>query len=211
MELILASRSPRRAHLLRMLGLAFQVEEPAVDETPRAGEESAEQVERLARAKARDVARRAGRSWVVGGDTVVALEGRVLGKPSSQEEALEMLLRLQGRSHRVFSGVALATPAGELHSAVEEVSVRFRPFSREAAEAYVATGEPMDKAGAYGIQGLGAALVDSVNGDFYAVMGLPVARLLDLFRAEGGLEYRFGVWVRRDHPESPGVVSEASG
>ncbi len=192
-SIILASGSPRRAELLRMLRIPFEVAEPDVDERPATGESPQAQAERLARDKADVVGRRFPGRWVLAGDTIVVLAGDVLGKPGSREEAVTMLLRLQGRSHRVASGVAVHGPTGHLRSGVEETTVTFRPFTREEAEAYVATGEPMDKAGAYGIQGLGAALVERVEGDFFGVMGFPLILLLRLLREEG-LDYRFGAW-----------------
>lgn len=183
--LVLASRSPRRAHLLHMLGLRFDVLASAIDERPVAGEPPAIFAERLAREKARAVAVRRPDGLVVAGDTLVVVDGDVLGKPRDDAEAVSMLVRLQGRQHRVETGVAVAAPDGRLVSSVEGVHVRFRPFERAAAAEYVATGEPMDKAGAYGIQGYGATLVDLIEGDFFAVMGLPLARLVSLFRALG--------------------------
>lgn len=183
--LVLASRSPRRAQLLHMLGLRFDVLAAAIDERPVAGEPPAIFAERLAREKARAVAARRPDGLVVAGDTLVVVDGDVLGKPRDDAEAVSMLVRLQGRQHRVETGVAVAAPDGRLVSSVEGVHVRFRPFERAAAAEYVATGEPMDKAGAYGIQGYGATLVDLIEGDFFAVMGLPLARLVSLFRALG--------------------------
>lgn len=183
--LVLASRSPRRAQLLHMLGLRFDVLAAEIDESRRAGEPPTLYAERLAREKVQAVAARRPDGLVLGGDTLVVLDGDVLGKPRDRDEAVSMLLRLQGRQHRVETGVAVAAPDGRLVSSVEGVHVRFRPFERAAAEEYVGTGEPMDKAGAYGIQGYGATLVDLIEGDFFAVMGLPLARLVSLFRALG--------------------------
>src|SRR5207253_11376589 len=111
--------------------------------------------------------------------------GEVLGKPKGQDGAVRMLLRLASRQHRVENGIAVRGPEGRVESAVESVVVVFRPFDEKAARAYVATGEPMDKAGAYGIQGYGATLVERIEGDFFAVMGLPIARMLTLFRSLG--------------------------
>ena len=176
--LVLASGSPRRAHLLDMLGLRFEVRPAGVDEALRPGEAPAPHAERLAREKALAVAAERPGSLVVGSDTIVVLAGEILGKPRDAEHAADMLVRLAGREHRVLTGVAVAAPDGRVESGVEEVVVRFRPFERATATAYVATGEPMDKAGAYGIQGYGATLVDAIEGDFFAVMGLPVVRLL---------------------------------
>jgi len=183
--LILASTSPRRAELLRMLNLSFEVVPPGVPEEFRPGETAAAHAERLAREKAAAVALQRPDALVVGCDTVVVIDGEVLGKPRDREHAVEMLLRLQGREHRVETGIAVAAPDGRMESSLEGVHVRFRPFDRRTAVEYVATGEPLDKAGAYGIQGYGAALVESIKGDFFAVMGLPIARMVSLLRALG--------------------------
>jgi septum formation protein len=183
--LVLASRSPRRAQLLGMLALEFEVVPADVDETYLPGEDPAAHAERLAREKALAGAALRPAALVVGSDTVVVVDGAVLGKPQDAADAVAMLLRLQGRTHRVETGIAVAAPDGRVAAAVAGVPVRFRAFDRRTAEEYVATGEPLDKAGAYGIQGYGAALVEAIDGDFFAVMGLPVARMLALFRALG--------------------------
>jgi septum formation protein len=183
--IILASGSPRRARLLEQIGFTFRVQPAAVDETPLPEETAAALVERLAVAKARAVAALHPDALVIGGDTEVALDGEILGKPADPADAVAMLLRLQGRGHRVESGVAVVAPGGDVRSAVVGADVRFRPFDRELAEAYVATGEPMDKAGAYGIQGRGAVLVESIRGDYFTIMGLPVARLVRMLEALG--------------------------
>jgi septum formation protein len=183
--LVLASASPRRAQVLSQLGLAFEVVPAGVDESLLPGEPAAAHVERLARGKAALVAARRPHAIVVGSDTVVVLEDEPLGKPRDAEDAVRMLLRLQGRTHTVATGVAVVTPDGAARSGVELVRVRFRAFDAGVARAYVATDEPLDKAGAYGIQGRGAALVESIEGDYFAVMGLPVHRLLRLLEAAG--------------------------
>jgi len=183
--LVLASGSPRRAQLLAMLGFSFEVIQPNIDETWREGEPAALHVERLAREKAQRVAALRPDALVIACDTIVVLDGDVLGKPRDAAEAVEMLMRLRGREHRVETGIAIAAPGNRLESSVEGAVVRFRHFDRITAEEYVATGEPLDKAGAYAIQGLGAALVDLIEGDFFAVMGLPVSRMISLLRALG--------------------------
>jgi septum formation protein len=183
--LILASQSPRRALLLKQLGLHFDVVPADVDESYRPAETPRAHAERLAREKARVVAARYPDALVIGSDTVVVLDGEVLGKPVNRAAAIDMLLRLQGRTHTVETGIAIAAPAAELVSSVESVMVHFRSFDRNTAEEYVETTEPMDKAGAYGIQGHGAALVGRIEGDYFAVMGLPIGGLLDLFRTVG--------------------------
>ena len=173
-----------------MLGLSFTVQPAEVPEAVQGDESAQAHVERLARDKAEAVAAARRGEVVLGGDTVVMLDDEILGKPSGPENAEAMLLRLAGRTHTVASGLALALPSGEVRSGVSTTEVTFRRFSREFARAYVATGEPLDKAGAYGIQGLGAALVTEIRGDYYGVVGLPVALLLRLFE-ESGWEYDF--------------------
>ena len=188
-QLVLASRSPRRSQLLSMLGLSFETVPADIDEAYRFGEDPGEHAERLAREKALAVAASRPGALVVGSDTVVLVGGVVLGKPQSAGHAIDMLLRLEGREHTVATGIAVARDTA-VASAVETVAVRFRAFSRETAAAYVATGEPLDKAGAYGIQGYGAALVERIDGDYFAVMGLPVCRLLQIM-ASMGFRYDF--------------------
>jgi septum formation protein len=146
--------------------------------------------ERLAREKAQAVAHERSDAVVVGADTIVVVDGDVLGKPRDEAEAAAMLRRLSGRAHVVDTAVAVAHD-GRVASAVEEVEVVFRPLSDAAIAQYIATGEPMDKAGAYGIQGYGATIVQRVTGDYFAVMGLPLGLLVTLLR-ELGLVYEFG-------------------
>ncbi len=189
-RVVLASASPRRSHVLGLLGIAHERCEARVEESLLTGETPEAHVLRLARAKAAAVAARQPDALVIGGDTVVALGSRILGKPAGRDDAVAMLLRLAGRTHSVFSGVAVAGPEGVLAS-VGRADVVFRSFDAAEARAYVATGEPEDKAGAYGIQGRGAALVERISGDYYAVVGLPVVPLLDLM-ARQGWRYRFG-------------------
>jgi septum formation protein len=188
-RIMLASQSPRRAQLLRMLGLEITTEPADVDEAYERGEEAGAHAERLARAKAQVIAARYGDQVVIGSDTVVVLEGAVLGKPRDDDDAVRMLLQLQGRSHEVATGVAVVWQ-GVVRSAVERVTVRFRTFGEETARQYVSTGEPMDKAGAYGIQGYGSTLVEGISGDYFAVMGLPLHRTMMLLQ-ELGLYYNF--------------------
>ncbi len=192
-RLVLASASPRRLDILRQLGLAPEVRAADVDESLLPGEGPGAHVERLARAKAARVAAASDAGepeLVLAGDTVVVLEGAVLGKPRDPAHAEEMLLALAGREHEVWSGLAVAGPDGSVSGAARAV-VRFRPFDAALARAYVATGEPLDKAGAYGIQGMGAALVEEVRGDYYSVVGLPVGLLVSLL-ARAGWRYGFG-------------------
>ena len=182
--LILASKSPRRAELLSRLGLRFSVLPAEIDETYAGNEMPADHVERLAREKAVAVGRSHPDALVIGSDTIVLVDDDLLGKPVDREEAIEMLMRLSGREHQVYTAVAVAHGA-RVESALEQVGVRFRPLTRRECAEYAATDEPLDKAGAYGIQGRGSALVESIVGDYFAVMGLPVVRTLELLRRHG--------------------------
>ncbi len=188
--LVLASASPRRTGLLTSLGLAHEVRPAEIDERYLPGEAPAAHAERLAREKAAEVARDRPDALVVAGDTVVVLDGEVLGKPGDPDEARTMLRRLGGREHLVHSGLALAAPEREVRSRVDTVRVRFRALDDALIDGYVATGEPLDKAGAYGIQGCGAALVEGIAGDYYAVVGMSVVGLFALL-AEAGWRYAF--------------------
>lgn len=175
--ILLASASPRRRALFGHLGYPFETCVVDVDETPLARETVRKTVLRLARAKA--TAAREGRpeAVVVGADTVVEVNGDVLGKPRDIAEARAMLARLAGREHRVWTAVAVSGPGAREDAAVEVTRVWFRPMSAAEIAAYVATGEPMDKAGAYGIQERGAVFVERIEGDYFAVVGLPLCRL----------------------------------
>lgn len=199
-RIVLASGSPRRAEILRRLGLPFRVRVPEMDESLQARETPPAAAERLARAKAREGTEPG--ALALGCDTLVVHRGAILGKPASRPEALQMLARLSGSEHLVHTGIALARP-GRVESAVETTRVWFRPLSRRELEEYVETGEPMDKAGAYGIQAFGAAMVDRIEGDYWNVMGLPVQRLLELLR-RFGWRYAFGRLVPHP-PEGPGA------
>lgn len=187
--LVLASGSPRRRQLLEMLGLSFRVVAPEVDETRPKDEPPDAYVVRLARAKAAAVAAREREAVVLAADTTVVVRGSVLGKPRSPAEAVAMLAQLQGRTHQVLSAVAVAQ--GErLEHALDVTDVTFRSLGEAELVGYVATGEPLDKAGAYAIQGQGAALVEGIRGDFFSVMGLPLRLALELLE-RFGRPYRF--------------------
>jgi septum formation protein len=203
-RLILASRSPRRAELLLRLGLTFEVVPAEIDESYTAGEAHPQHAERLAREKALAIAARFAGATVLGSDTIVVLDGEVLGKPVSTGDAVRMLGRLSGRVHQVFTGVAVAR-RGAVASAVERVEVRFRELTPREREEYAATGEPLDKAGAYGIQGFGSALVESISGDYFAVMGLPIVRTLALLRS-AGWRYAFAAGLLPDEGGPPGCA-----
>ena len=190
LRVILASQSPRRRQLLNLVGIAHEVQPADIDETYLAGERPRDHAERLARGKTAVLVAREPDAVVIGSDTIVVVDGDVLGKPADDEDAARMLARLAGRSHTVITAVAVAW-RGETRSAVEEVGVSFHPLTREEIAAYIATREPMDKAGAYGIQGYGATIVSRVDGDYFAVMGLPLQRLTRVL-ASLGLRYDFG-------------------
>ena len=189
-HVILASQSPRRRELLTLVGIVHEVRPADIDEAYHAGEQPRAHCERLAREKADVVARDAPNALVIGSDTIVVVDGDVLGKPRDDAEAAAMLTRLAGRSHTVITAVAVKWRGVE-RSAVEEVDVTFHPLTPAEIDAYIATREPMDKAGAYGIQGYGATIVARVDGDYFAVMGLPLQRLVRLM-AVLGVRYRFG-------------------
>jgi septum formation protein len=187
-RVILASASPRRRELLSLIGIEHEVRPANIDETYLPGEAAREHAERLAREKAGAI--EVPDAITIGSDTIVVVDGRVLGKPRDREHAAEMLHQLSGRSHVVMTGVA-AKWRGNLVSGLEEVGVTFRPLRDDEIERYIDTGEPMDKAGGYGIQGFGATIVERVDGDYFAVMGLPLNRLARLLETLG-LNYTFG-------------------
>jgi len=189
-HVILASQSPRRRELLTLVGIPHEVRPADIDESYGAGELPRAHAERLAREKAAVVARSAPDAVVIGSDTIVVLDGDVLGKPRDERDAASMLMRLSGRTHTVMTAVAVMWRGVE-RSAVEEVEVTFHTLTSAEIDAYIATREPMDKAGAYGIQGFGATIVARVDGDYFAVMGLPLQRMVRLM-ADLGLSYRFG-------------------
>lgn len=194
--MILASASPRRAAILESLGIPFEIRPTDVEEVVLPGESPVEHALRLSRAKAEVAAREHPEEWVLGGDTVVAVDGRILGKPQDRADAERMLLELQGRTHEVISALTLVVPESDpagpqVLSDAEVTAVTFRPFGLDVAQAYADTDEPLDKAGAYGIQERGAALVERVDGDYSAVVGLPVP-LLMRFLEQAGRPYRFG-------------------
>ncbi|HAF17931.1 MAG: septum formation inhibitor Maf [Syntrophomonadaceae bacterium] len=185
-QIILASASPRRAFLLKQIGLDFQVIPSSVEEIADSHLEPQEMVLKLAKRKAQAVSREYPQAIVLGADTVVCCEGRILGKPRDREEAAEMLYFLSGRVHEVVSGVVLQRLIPEsVRGEAVTTRVKFRDLTDEEITGYIATGEPLDKAGAYGIQGLGALLVEKIEGCYFNVVGLPLSRLPDLFREFG--------------------------
>lgn len=178
MNIVLASNSPRRKELLERIGIKdFKVSAPNVDESVEPGLSPAEIVEQLSRRKAGAAAKRAGpNDLIIAADTVVALDGAVLGKPRDEADAFAMLTALSGREHHVYTGVTVLR-GDEAVTQHEETAVAFRDIGPGEIRGYIATGEPMDKAGSYGIQGVGALLVSGIRGDYCNVMGLPVFRL----------------------------------
>ena len=185
-EIILASSSPRRAELLKQIGLNFRILPCEVDETPPPGLSPAQLVELLAERKAIDVAGKLDEGIVLGADTVVVWQGQLLGKPLNEKDAVEMLSKLQGSAHEVYTGVALVEAgSGKLLVDHEKTGVLFRPLGEKEIRRYVATGEPMDKAGAYAVQGLAAIFINRLEGCYTNVVGLPLARLSVMLKQFG--------------------------
>ncbi|MGM9640607.1 MAG: Maf family protein [Faecousia sp.] len=183
MHIILASQSPRRRELLELMGLEFQVRVADIDETMDLNADPADEVARVSAAKANAVA--AGpEDLVLAADTIVVCQGRILGKPHSPREAREMLELLSGRDHQVMTGYTLRQ-GDKILTHTEVSHIHFRPLLPEEIHAYVETGEPMDKAGAYGIQGKAALFVSRLEGDYYNVMGLPLCALTQSLRDFG--------------------------
>jgi septum formation protein len=183
--LVLASASPRRALILSELGLSVVVDPAHVPEDQIGGENSEASAVRLAAAKAAAVAERRPGDWILAADTLVELDGAVLEKPRDDADAARMLRRLSGREHRVVTAVRLRRGPSEGRGSVCWSAVRFAPLSEEEIAWYVATGEPRDKAGAYGVQGLGARFIESIAGSYTNVMGLPARDVYRLMREAG--------------------------
>ena len=189
-KIILASSSPRRAEILREAQIAFEIRATSIDETPRPGENAESMVSRLAEAKARAAATQldasSGECIVLGADTTVELDGEILGKPRGVAHAREMLARLSGRTHRVLTGIfLLRLPGGVTRAATEISSVTFAPLTKQEIDFYVASGEPLDKAGAYAIQEIAGRYISRIEGCYFNVVGLPLARLYGLLRELG--------------------------
>ena len=186
--LILASASPRRAEILRKAGMAFEVHPAHIDESLRPGEAPSDYVRRLALEKARAVAHgnraQSGEAVILGADTIVVAGGEIFGKPASVEDARRMLHRLQGTTHEVRTGIALIRSKDGVESVAEETTrVTFASMSASEIDEYVATAEPMDKAGAYAIQGLAGRYITRIEGDYFNVVGLPLAKVWELLRS----------------------------
>jgi len=185
-SIVLASGSPRRKEFLQSLGLCFKISVASIDELAEKRELAEDFVLRMAKEKAAAVAECFPDSWIISGDTIVCLGKEILGKPASKENAVELLLQLAGQTHFVRSSFCLWHERQNIVRAQSVMtSVRFTNFSERVARAYVATGEPMDKAGGYGIQGVGGVLVDSIEGSYSNVVGLPMAELVSVLEEEG--------------------------
>ena len=190
-KIVLASASPRRRELLQNMGLDFEIITSDGAEQVFENELPQDTVKRLSSEKALNVAKRAPYDdcIVIGADTVVAIDGKILGKPVDEGDAKRMLTLLSGRTHKVYTGVSvIETTSGERVSDYVETEVKFVNLTERQIEKYVSSGEPMDKAGAYGIQDLGAMLVEKINGDYFNVVGLPVSRLARILRDRFGVD-----------------------
>lgn len=181
--IVLASASPRRLELLTQAGVVFSVKVPGVDETPNVGESPQVMVERLALLKAATIAALEPEAYVIGADTTVFIDGRSLGKPESELEAFDMLMSIQGRTHQVWGGIAIVNEQQKVSRVWSHVTdVTMQAMSKQEIREYVATKEPLDKAGSYAIQGIGLQYVDSIRGSYSNVVGLNIASLLSVLR-----------------------------
>lgn len=183
-KIILASESPRRKQLLETLGIIFICIRPEIVEEIKSGESARQTAERLARQKAEAIDILDADSLIIAADTVVFCAGKILGKPNNEEEAYEMLSLLSGKSHEVISAVCLKKGFNESEVQSEITTVFFRNLSQEEILGYIATGEPFDKAGAYGIQGKGSVLVTRIEGCYFNVVGLPLSRLYEMLKKQ---------------------------
>jgi septum formation protein len=189
-RLILASASPRRIELLRFIGLDFEIMPGEIDETPLPGEEPLEYVKRLSRQKVRDASDRHPDAWVLGADTIVVINGKMLGKPRTASEAEEMLKKLSGREHFVHTGFAIARKTDDLLIGdVATSSVLFKTIADDEINWYVQTKEPYDKAGGYALQGAGAFFISEIHGSYTNVIGLPLSEAVELLKHTGAIEF----------------------
>ena len=185
MKIVLASKSPRRIELLKGLGWSFDVIPSDKPENVDKNLAPQEVVMVLSLQKAQDVASSASSSWVIGADTIVVVDGKILGKPKSNKDALSMLLSLEGRTHEVFTGVTVINPTGKVLTKFSRSFVTMKPLTRSEILSYISCGESSDKAGAYAIQGMGTLLISSIEGDYFNIVGLPL-ELLSSMMAELG-------------------------
>jgi septum formation protein len=189
--LILASASPRRQELLRAMDLKFKIIPAHINEIYLAGESPRQHVKRLSGDKAMVIARKYSKAWVLGADTIVVIDGLILGKPKSQTQAREMLQKLSGREHKVFTGFTIAHVDAEVYQTkVIQSSVRFKTISPREMEWYIACDEPYDKAGGYAVQGKGACFIQSIRGSYTNVIGLPLCEVLEAFKKLGSINFR---------------------
>ena len=187
-EFILASASPRRKEILKAIGIEPKVAPSDIDESGCEGD-PANKVMQLALLKGAKAAEGAKRGqYVISADTVVVLDGKTLGKPKDDEEAFKMLMELSGRTHEVITGYSVIKHDGEASVKCESTRVTFRKIAEDEARRYIKTGEPRDKAGAYGIQGMGRIFVERIEGDYYNVVGLPICALLKMLKNDFGIE-----------------------
>jgi len=196
-RLILASESPRRYELLMQMGLDFEVIPSKIFEGFVQAESPKDHVIRLAEAKAREVASKYPDRWVVAADTIVCINGSILGKPQGREEAVEMLRRLSGQDHRVLTGFSVChSRRGESDREVVQTVVRMKPLTSAEIDWYVGTGEPYDKAGGYAIQGIGSFMIESIQGSYTNVVGLPLCELIQMLNRLGAITFsEFGIRI----------------
>lgn len=188
-KLVLASASPRRQELLEMLGIDLVIEPSGIDESSRPGESPRDHALRLSLEKARDISERYPGLWVLGADTIVVVDGEVLGKPEGKEDARQMLLKLSGREHVVITGFALVFKQTNVeYSQAVESRVTFNPLEEDDIQWYLGTGEPFDKAGAYAVQGKGAAFIKEICGSHTNVIGLPLSEVVEALRKTGAMK-----------------------
>lgn len=190
-RIILASASPRRKELLSQVGLNFESIPSLINEDIREGETPEEHVLRLALYKAREISKNQQNSLVIGADTVVVLDGKILGKPQDEKEAFEMLSQLSGREHKVYTGFCVRDSSNDVEcSKVVESRVRFKQLTSEEIEGYIKSGEPMDKAGAYAIQGKGSYMIKEIQGSYTNVVGLPLCELIEVLINLGAIKFK---------------------
>jgi septum formation protein len=190
-SLILASASPRRQELLRAVGLKFKIIPAHVNENYIAGESPQQHVKRLSRDKAMVIARKYPEAWVLGADTIVVIDGFILGKPKNKIQAREMLQKLSGNEHKVFTGFTIAHAAAEIYQTkVIQSAVRFKTISPKEMDWYVSCDEPYDKAGGYAVQGKGACFIQSIRGSYTNVIGLPICEVIETLKKLEAINFR---------------------